>query len=265
MLEQEPLQQSVPETAPRPYPQPGRNPWAIPGAIVLSALLIAGAIVFTGSRQSNFVQTGGNNEGVTPEIEVAPVTKDDHILGNPNAPVMLVEYSDYDCPFCRIFHDTMTRIMAEYGKDGKVAWVYRHFPIVQLHPNAPKISEAAYCVEELGGNDAFWKFNDEVNTSREIEYNADGSIKGIAPTNMLKISDFAVAAGVDKAKFDACYQSGKYADEVAADVGEAAKAGARGTPHTILMVGGELGTINGAQPYEVVKQMIDTVLSQTGQ
>ena len=111
-----------------------RSSLGIPIAIVIAAALIAGAIVFTGMQKNGGTQVGNgkNSEQQTGETVVAPVTEKDHIRGNPNAPIMIVEYSDYHCPFCRVFHDTMTKIMSEYGKDGKVAWVFRQLPLVPV-------------------------------------------------------------------------------------------------------------------------------------
>lgn len=239
----------------------------IPVAIVIAAALIAGAIYMSGSgRPSSVNVQGGINTAQdaqeTAEIEVAPVTKEDHIRGNPNAEILIVEYSDYDCPFCRVFHDTMTKIMAKYGADGKIAWVFRNFPLEQLHPAAPKIAEASYCVTELGGNNAFWKFTDALNDSRKIEYGPNNSIKSVEPTDMSRITEFATTAGVDKTKFETCYSSGKYVEQVKADVDAAIKTGARGTPYSIVMVGGQQGVINGAQPYDVVEKIIENLISQ---
>ncbi len=105
--------------------------------------------------------TGGNTKSLE---NMKPVTSSDHIFGDVNAPVKVVFYSDLECPFCKSFHETMTQIMnSSYGKDGKVAWVYRHFPLKQLHSKAPKEAEAAECAAELGGNDAFWKFINKIN------------------------------------------------------------------------------------------------------
>ncbi len=238
------------------HPQTWRNTIGIPIAIVIAAALIAGAIIYSGRTTGNPVQVGNGTQNAqeTGEIEVAPVTKDDHIRGNPNASIVIVEYSDYDCPFCKNFHDTMNRIMAEYGADGKVAWVYRHFPLEQLHPNAPKIAEASECVAELGGNEAFWKFSDLVFSERATN----------EPTNITRLSEFAEKSGVNKSAFTECLDSGKYTKAIEDATVAALKTGARGTPYSILMVGDQQGVINGAQPYTTVKQMIDTVLGQIG-
>ncbi len=246
------------------YAAPRGNNLGIPIAIVIAAALIAAAIFFSGKSTGTPtpIVPGGTDTQVTPEVEVAPITEKDHIRGNPNAPIQIVEYSDFDCPYCRVFHDTMTRIMADYGAGGKVMWVYRQFPIVQLHPNAPKISEASECVAELKGNEAFWKFTDAVYNSRTIEYNESGGLKSIAPTDITRMSEFAVAAGVDKNQFELCYNSGKHAETVGQAVIAAQKAGAQGTPYSLLIVGDQQGIINGAQPYETVKQMVETMLRQ---
>jgi predicted DsbA family dithiol-disulfide isomerase len=122
----------------------------------------------------------------------------------------------------------------------------------QLHPNAPKIAVAAECVAEAAGNDAFWKFTDRVfaeKTTRDF-------------TNMSRIVEYAVDAGASESEFTLCYSSNKTKAAVDASIAEAAKAGARGTPHTFLIVGDQKTAINGAQPYSVIKSAIDNVLAQ---
>lgn len=229
---------------------------AIPAAIVIAAGLIAGAIYLSGSKSP--APSLGNLDGTTPENttpespEVAPVTEDDHIRGNPNAPIMIVEYSDYDCPFCKNFHETMNRIMDEYGTEGQVAWVYRHFPLQQLHPNAPRIAEAAECVGELAGNEGFWAFSDLVFGERGTN----------EPTDMSRLAEFAETVGADRGAFELCYNNRKYQEAIEADVEEAIAAGGRGTPHSIVIVGDQQGVISGAQPYGTVKQIIDNLLTQ---
>lgn len=234
-----------------------KNTFGVPVAIVIGALVIGAAIIFTGTQKTaNPVQVGGGapQEQKTAEIDVAPVTEKDHIRGNPNAPIVIVEYSDFDCPFCKNFHETMQKVMETYGAEGKVAWVYRQFPLVQLHPNAPKVAEASECVASLGGNEAFWKFADLIVGDRGVN----------EPTNITKLPEYAVQSGVDKAKFTACLDAGTFTQKIKDDVDAAIKAGARGTPYSILIAGDQQGPIDGAQPYANVKQMIDTVLAQLG-
>ncbi len=237
-------------------PTPRTSSLGIPVAIVIAAALIAGAIVFSGMQNTKTGTAPTNPQAaqVTPEADIDPVTKDDHIKGNPNAAIMIVEYSDYDCVFCKKFHDTMDRIMDEYGAGGKVAWVYRHFPIASLHPNAAKLAEASECVAELGGNDAFWTFSDLVFGQRATN----------APTDMTKLPDFATQSGVNKDAFNTCLTSNKYKSLIDADIQAAIATGAKGTPHSFLIAGNKQGVINGAQPYETVKQMVDTLIAQMG-
>ncbi len=256
----------TPVTTPQtPHASAPRSSLGIPIAIVIAAALVAGAIVFTGMQKGGSgtqVGNGKNTDQQTGETVIAPVTEKDHIRGNPNAPIMIVEYSDYDCPFCRAFHDTMTKVMSVYGADGKVAWVFRQLPLAQLHPNAPKIAEASECVASIGGNDAFWKFSDALNNSRKIVYGAEGNITSVEPTNMNLMNDFVAASGVDKDKFTQCLDSGKFKAKIDEDIKAGFASGAKGTPYSILIVGDQQGVINGAQPYEVVKKMIDTVIGQ---
>lgn len=227
----------------------------VPIAILLAAVIIAGAIIFTGSGRTTTPTPQGNP--LTPPTqqaaaEVEPVTEADHIRGNPNAPIMIVEYSDYDCPFCQRFHEYMNQAMAEYGAEGKIAWVYRHSPLPSLHVNAPKIAEAAECVAELAGNDAFWKFSDLVFT-RTIN----------TPTNMLSLPTFAEQAGADVEAYKTCVESGKYTAAIQEDMELARKAGVTGTPHSYLIAGDQKVPMSGApQDYATFKQMLDSIFAQ---
>ena len=246
------------QTPPAPKPvakNNSKNSLGIPIAIVIAALLVAGAILYKDSDSNGGgTQTNQDDptEQQTPEIVVAPISETDHILGDPNAPIVIVEYSDIDCPFCKNFHETMNQVMAEYGEDGKVAWVYRQFPIPQLHPNAPKIAEATECVASMGGNEAFWKFTNMIFDERGTN----------ELTDMDNLPGFAAAVGVSESDFIACMDEGRFTKKIQDDVQAAVAAGARGTPYSILIAGGQQGVINGAQQYTTVKQMIDSVLSQ---
>ncbi len=223
-----------------------KNSIAVPAAIVIAAGLIAGAIYLNGKDQKATTPPDGTK---TTEVTVRPVDQKDHIRGNPNAPIMLVEYSDYECPFCSQFHATMRRAIEKYGTTGKVAWVYRHLPLTQLHPNAPKIAAASECVSELGGQDAFWKFTDLVFSEKPIEKRNGQEYLGF--TDMTRLSEFAGRAGVDKSKFDLCNNSGKYEDAINTSLSEAAAAGGTGTPYTLILAGNQiLSTLPGAIPFD---------------
>ena len=188
---------------------------------------------------------------------VKPVDSEDHILGDPAAPVKLVEFSDFECPFCKRFHRTLKRIMDEYGKNGRVAWIFRHFPIDSIHSKARKEAQAAECAGELGGNDAFWGFAD-----RLFE---------VTPSNnrldLALLPRIAQEIGLDRAKFEACLggdaRGGKYAGHIETEYQNAAALGANGTPYTVVIApNGKTFPINGAQPYAAVRAIIELALKE---
>lgn len=219
----------------------------LPLAVVVAGALIAAAIYFgASSSPSNY---GGNLTGTQAAESIPDATSKDHIIGDPNAKVVLIEYSDLECPFCKVFHATMQQVMDAY-KGQSVAWVYRHFPIAELHSRAPKESEASECAAEQGGNTAFWNFINKV-------YSTTASNNTLDPSALPTI---AQSIGLDVTAFNQCLSSGKYADAIKNDVKEAIKAGAQGTPYTIVKSGDKNIVISGAQPFDVVKQTIDTLL-----
>lgn len=182
---------------------------------------------------------------------IPPVTDKDHILGSKNADVVLVEYSDFECPYCKRFHLNMQQVMKEYGN--KVAWVYRQYPL-GFHANAQKEAEATECANELGGNEAFWKYADKVferTTSNGTGFALD------------KLVPLATEIGLDGSKFKQCLDSGKYTQHVKEDMEGGSKAGIQGTPGTaIIGKNGKKEFIGGALPYEQIKPLIDKVLGQ---
>ncbi len=186
-----------------------------------------------------------------------PVDGEDHILGNPDAPVKLVEFSDFECPFCKRFHLTMKRLMNEYGKDGKVAWVYRHFPLDSLHSKARKEAQAAECANELGGNEAFWSYSDRL---FEVTPSNDRLDLALLPR-------IAQEIGLDRAAFEACLEGdsrgGKYAAHIEADVQDATASGGTGTPYSLVIApNGKTFPITGAQPLAALKSIIDLALKE---
>lgn len=121
----------------------------------------------------------------------------DHIYGNPNAPISLIEYSDFECPFCKNFHKTAKDIVKTY--DGKVNWVYRHFPLNFHNPGAQKQAEASECAEELGGNNAFWRYTDAVYERTKSNEN------GFPLTQLVPL---AKELGLNEKQFAQCMKAG---------------------------------------------------------
>jgi protein-disulfide isomerase len=226
---------------------------AMPIAVIIAGVLIAGAVIYSGGKNAN-----GNTVNAPQQQQVAqetgdleqmiPVTSEDHIRGDINAPVKIVEYSDTECPFCKRFHTTMQEVYNEYGKTGKVAWVYRHFPLDQLHSKARKEAEATECAAELGGNDKFWEYLD-----RLMEITPANN--GLDPAELPKIAAYV---GLNTAKFNECLSSGKYAQKIEQHVQNAQATGGQGTPWSIVVgKNGKKYPLSGAQPISAIKQLID--------
>ncbi|MFA6273512.1 MAG: DsbA family protein [Candidatus Paceibacterota bacterium] len=263
------------------------NKFAIPVAIVLAGALIAVALYFNNAQSNNRPTTSENQnqELASGKIEIAAISAKDHLLGNPDAQVTMVVYSDTECPFCKSFHSTAKKIIDTYGKDGKVAMIYRHFPLYKpdsygrvLHSKAGKEAEALECANELGGNTAFWKYVDRL-------FEVTPSNDGLDPAELPKIAEFA---GLNKTTFTSCLDSNKYADFVSKAYDSALAAGAQGTPYTIIVLKNKIdsaaktelqklalpfpaGTIftsddnlkvavSGGVPYTILEQVIQIVL-----
>lgn len=185
------------------------------------------------------------------DIVVAPVTDKDHVRGNKNAKITLVEYSDLECPFCKQFHASLREVFADKKYGDNVQWVYRHYPLTSIHPKAPKEAEAAECAGSLGGATAFWKFIDRT-------YEVTPSNNGLDTAELPKIAQYA---GVNVAAFNKCLSEGSKASIVSADAQSGDAAGVQGTPHTIVLTpDGQKIPFSGALPASQIKQILDSVL-----
>jgi len=229
----------------------------LPVAVIIAGLIIGGAVIFT-NNDSVVTEDNQPKEQVVENNsldKVREVTSEDHIKGNPDAPIKIVEYSDFECPFCKSFHTTMNQVMDEYGESGQVAWVYRQFPLEQLHPvKAVAEAVASECAAELGGNDGFWKFADRLFELTPSNNRTD--IETIIPQIVQEI-------GLDEVAFNECINSGKYDEHISSDIQNAVDTGGRGTPWSILISpNGNKYPINGGQPYSAVKQLIDLSLRE---
>ena len=234
----------------------------VPVAILIAGVLIAAAIFFKGAgfptspdglRGAGTGQAPGTPAPAAgapqqPSVgDFRPVSADDHIRGASDAKVTIIEYSDLECPFCKQFHATLQQAVQEYPND--VRWVYRHFPLVQLHSKAPAEANAAECAGEQG---KFWEFIDIV---FEVTPANDG-------LNLAQLPEYARQAGVANiVQFQDCVDSNKYKEKVDADVADAQAAGGRGTPYSVVVgPDGEAQPLSGAQPYATVKATVESLL-----
>lgn len=217
------------------------NTYLIPGAIVLAGVVIAGAVIYANSDRSNSPQQASVGES-QPKV-VGDLADDDPFLGDPNAPVTIVEFGDFQCPFCRRFHaQTLPLIIDEYVKTGKARFVYRDFPLSSIHEQAQKSAEAAECANEQG---KFWPYHDLLFQRQEG----------------LSISNYKLWAGelgLNQGQFNSCLDSGKYSAEVEKDAEDGRKAGVTGTPATF--VNGRL--VSGAVPFAQFKAVIEEELAK---
>ncbi len=174
---------------------------------------------------------------------------DSPIKGNANAPVVLVEFSDYQCPFCRSFWSgALPLIQQNYIDTGKVKLVYKDFPLNSIHPQAQKAAEAARCVGEQKGDAGYYQMHDLL-----FENQNDLSV-----ANLKKL---ALKTGVSTGTFNNCLDSGKYASEVNADLAYGSSLGVSGTPG--FFIGNDQEgyvKISGAQPYSVFEQAIESFI-----
>ena len=163
----------------------------------------------------------------------------DPVRGGASAPVTIVEFSDYQCPFCARVNPTLDRIRQTYGD--KVKIVFKDFPLPN-HAQAPKASEAAHCAGEQG---KYWEMHDRMFADQRA-------------LNVPQLKQSAVALGLDAAKFDQCLDSGKHAAVVAAGLAQGERLGVNSTPS--LYINGR--ALIGAQPFEAFKQIIDEELAK---
>jgi len=226
-----------------------KNNYSLPISIVIAGILIAGGIYLVSRDGAGGIVGGGS---VT---NVPTVTLSDHIMGNPKAQLKIVEYSDMECPYCKHFDQTMREIMQYYGASGKVAWVFRNFPLITIHENAATEAAATECAAEQGGSEAFFKFTDKIYQATA----EDGSL------DLSSIPALAKEAGLDGQKLKECVDSGTYKAKVQQQYKEALATGAQGTPHIVFMLGNTpILILEGNQPYSSIHGAVEQILQTEG-
>lgn len=222
----------------------------IVGAVIISAGLIASSFIIAGGQGSadrapSEDNSFGNTKSAVAE-NVQAVSDRDHIRGNPNAKVSIIEFSDIECPFCARLHPTLDQILADY--DGDVNWIYRHLPLDSIHKEARPAAVASECVNELAGNDAFWDFLDSAFANQQ----------GLGRDFYIKE---ATRLGIDQNAFTACLSEGKHDALVESMLQDARASGGTGTPYSIIVAAdGSVFPFSGALQYGQIKPIIDEAL-----
>ena len=221
----------------------------LPASVLIAGVLIAGAVIYTNGFKSGNPTAAIDNINQTPPAEVSlALNQEDVILGDPKAPVTLIEYGDFQCPFCgRFYSQTENLIKEQYVRTGKVKFVYRHFAF--LGPESLEAANAVECAKDQG---KFWEFHDAL-YSAEIKDGEEHN--GNLNPALFKL--LANQLGMNAVSFSACLASNKYADKVQGDYNNALAAGVRSTP-TIFINGQK---IEGAVPFTNFKAIIDNFLS----
>jgi len=188
-----------------------------------------------------------------PQLPVKISADNDPIIGNPDAPITIIEFSDFQCPFCARFHSqTLPLILDEYIEQGKVKLVFRDFPIQSIHPNALPASIAAECANEQG---KFKEMHDML-FDNQNEWNKQDTVDALS-----SFSQYATNIQLEQETFDSCLTNGKYIEEIKKDLDDGRDYGVSGTPR--FFVGNDqIGYVElkGAQPFESFKKIIDAQL-----
>lgn len=223
----------------------------LPISILIAGLMIAGAVIYAVGLKTtnNIVQQPFDDQQITGPVDVS--VDDDPSLGKKDAPVTMIEFSDFQCPFCRKFYkETLPQIKKEYIDTGRVKFVYRDFPL-DFHQGAKPAAEGAECARD---QNKFWEMHDAI--FNEQEKQGQGTIQ-FTKTDVIK---WAGEIGLDMSKFNQCLDSGKYKQEVEKDIADGLAAGVNGTPATFI--NGRL--VSGAQPLAAFKAVIDEELKKAG-
>lgn len=234
--------------------------------ITLSLIVVAFFSGYTlGSQtvQPLVIQENPQAKPSTPQPTQAPPTEekrvfislsDDPVKGNPNAPVTMVEFSDFQCPFCeRFFTQTLPQIQQNYVDSGKVKLVYRDFPLESIHPNAKAASIAAECADD---QKMFWQYHDKL-FGGQAQW---ASLSASDATNTFK--QYATELGLNSENFNSCLDSPKISDEIDQDLQNGSNYGVTGTP--AFFIGNDKDgyvMVIGAKPFSAFQQAIDKELS----
>lgn len=225
---------------------------SIPNAILAAALILALSHIAYG-----FIISGGTPSAPVTLFTGKPVDSMDYVEGKTDSKVVIIEYSDPECPYCITLHPTMKQIRTEYGD--KVAFIYRHFPLTQIHPDAFDESKAIECAGTLGGTRTFYQYVDSL-----YGYKLANKTTELPATGK---EDIAANVGLDKKAFAACLESDDTTLTIDSSTNDGVQAGVQGTPSSFILVKTKKGyeviaMIDGARPYEYIEAAISEALSR---
>jgi len=217
-------------------------------AIIVAGVIIAGAILLHNGKTPTVPTTAPTQPATTAGV-IKPVSASDFIQGNPNSKVVMVEYADYQCPFCgRFYTNTIQPIEKDYVATGKITFVYRDFAF--LGAESQKSAEAASCANDQG---KYWEYHDYLFTHQNGENQGNFADKNL--------ESFAKTLGLNTDQFNTCLSSGKYTQAVKDSTAEGTSIGVNGTPHSFILVDGKVvSDINGALPLSEVTAKLDAAL-----
>lgn len=235
--------------------------------LLILLLLIAAYFIGTLTTRVNYLEQNSTlpptqtvGEDTTQPEDAGPIkvsVDDDPVLGDENAPVTMIDFSDYECPFCkRYFDETFAQLKKEYIDTGKVKYVYRDLPLPFHDPLATQEAIAANCAREQGGDEMYFAYHDEI--FMRTKSNGNG-------LTTADLSTIALDLGLQLAPFQSCFESEKYSDEIQKDLADASAYGATATPTFFIGKSDSSGTFTatklvGAQPYSAFKAILDQQL-----
>jgi protein-disulfide isomerase len=217
--------------------------FSTPMAVVAAGVIIAAAILYANAHPAASVAADYGGQNLPVNVHVAAPSAADHIEGSPNAKVVLIEYSDFQCPFCSLVYPTLKSIVENSG--GKIAWVMRNYPLTSIHPQAQGAANAAECIAAQLGNTGWWKYADAVFNNQD-------------KLNPAYSAELAAQFGADMQKYNACVAAGTYQSKIDAQAAEAQNNGGQGTPYTVVYGSGKQVPVSGALP----QSNFESVISQ---
>lgn len=214
-------------------------------SIIIAGVIIAGAILYTNRHPAPAaVAAAGGAAAPAATANVPGPAANDHIIGSPTAPIVLIEYSDFQCPYCQMIYPTLKKIVSD--SNGDVAWIMREFPLYQIHPQAMPAANAAECIAEQLGTVGYFKYVDAV-FSNQKSLNPDFS------------ASLAKQFGADMTKYSSCITNSTYQHRIEAEATDAQNSGGNGTPYTVVLntKTGKQYPISGALPLAQLQAVIN--------